>query len=217
MWILLKEKIRTEASPPKLSIFWSVPWPDNRWDRKEKGRVKASVDFLMRKPFSEEDPLDPDAEFYWDGLGFKMPNWGRARRILFRGHAIRVFPHEFSALTPESLRLYLVEEEGWELVPEGAAAEQIMKGVLEKDQKVLYEEALLDGCTHNQALLTALEVDITLEEPEFPAIGWYRCKPEIAGVFCHSWEMEETVPPQEQEQPKGPAGKLAAIYASKRP
>ena len=49
MWIMLIKKLGTNPSPPKLSIFWSMPWPDDKyaidqvlqWLRETHGPLRA--------------------------------------------------------------------------------------------------------------------------------------------------------------------------------
>jgi len=167
MWVLLRTKLPTVVSPPKLSIFWSVPWP---MDYRSEGK------------------------FGW-GL---EPDWANARKIKYKGENIRIFPHEFVEIEPAKLILY-IDEKVFELVPDSIAEEELIDEVLTKHRRKYYEAALIDGCTHAQALMVAFGKDPTIEDPNIPAIGWYRCVPEYARYFCYENEMKETFPAMEEQ------------------
>ncbi len=168
LWILLTQKIPARPSPPRLAIFWSVPWP-------------GAGQFVT---------VDSDYE-----LVGQRPDWDNARRIRYEGQDIRVFPHEFRPVPPEEMSLFINGEDGdapsHYLVSEAAAEDQLVRRILEDDLRPIYDAALLDGCTEAQAMMTALEMDVTTPDAVFPPIGWYRCHPAYATAFCKPWEMEE--------------------------
>lgn len=204
MWIMLIQKLPTDPSPPKMSMFWSVPWTDSNWRIAER-----QVEYLERlaamRDAWERDGGETDKEFVenWlklptvPGPGWGMePNWNLARKIRYLDQDIRVFPHEYSAVAREKMALYVLGDEqsspSHRLVPGSAAAERaLINDVRTGNRRKYYEAALLDGATHEQALCVATGVDITMPDAEFPPIGWYRCVPEYARMFCKPWEMEE--------------------------
>ena len=40
MWIMLTTKLSTNPSPPKMSLFWSEPWPNSEYARRQKEEAK---------------------------------------------------------------------------------------------------------------------------------------------------------------------------------
>lgn len=176
MWITLITKLPTRPSPPKLSIFWSEPWINGKAVKDQKKRQMEEHQFFT--PFGRE------------------PDWSGARKIQYCGCDIRVFPHEFNPVKIENMKLYVYGIDGdektksHELVMDTAAERQLISMVLEGDLKVLRDAALLDGCSEAQAIQTALGIDIT-DQLEFPPIGWYRCLPHYAKIYCSEFEMME--------------------------
>ena len=183
MWIMLTTKLPTAPSPPKMGIFWSVPWPHEKYAQGQRQRASDYPDERdVGQSLSRDIVLDP--------MFGKEPNWARARKIRFSGEDLRIFPHEFSEITTAKLRVYI---EGCvvDLVAEGAAEERAVQAVLDGDQRLVYDAALVDGCIPQQAMLVALGQDVSEPDADFPPVGWYRVKTEYATVFCHDWEMAE--------------------------
>jgi len=175
-WVIMTKKLPIDPKMqlPLLSIHWTVAWPQWEFAKSQLERLKhykldetASDDLLT-------DHWLPDAH----GMGWE-PIWAKARRVLFKGEAIRIFPHEFTVLSMEHMQLYLLGggvEPPYELVLSNTASdERIGEEIKNGSQRVLYEQALTDGCDHDLAVLTALGVDVTAQV-EFPAVGWYRLK-----------------------------------------
>jgi len=223
MWVMLRTKLPTEVSPPKMSLFWSVPWPApwdsllNRIERTGKGisnpenttDKRVTTRLTKREirnfypPLSEEE-LEQD--YFLDSAGFGLtPNWIRARKIHYKEMDVRIFPHEFSEISNEKMQYYL-NENAYDLMPNSVAENMLIYGsdgkVVENkpsfisdypqsDQRLIYEAALIDGCTHAQALIVAFGGDPSDEVSIIPAVGWYKLKAEYASVFCHEWEMKE--------------------------
>jgi len=187
MWIMLTTKLPTEVSPPKLSIFWSVPWVDEEM-------VKSQMEPAVRIngcTSKKKVPCEKVGELVLGNSPFGLePDFREARKILYKSESVRVFPHEFSVLKKENLRMYI--EESHELVAGSAAEDEILSEIKRGARKDTYDAALIDGATHAQATMVALGKDPTLEDNEFPAIGWYRCKREFAQIYCYDNEMEET-------------------------
>lgn len=208
MWIMLIKKLPVKPSPPKLSIFWSVPWPAEGeigvhaglcqicGQKPKKGRYKNAT---ATCDCGTPTLVTPDDNDIRDPTGFgREPNWVGARKIRYQGKDIRVFPHEFSKLKSENMRLYILgddESDGdtrsHELVPEGVAEQEMVKAILDGETRPIYDQALGDGCTTAQAMAVAMGIDITLPDAEFPPLGWYRCRPEYASAYCWDWEMKE--------------------------
>lgn len=190
MWIMLISKLPTRPSPPKLAIFWSIPWPT---DDNFMSQYRALYDDLITP---DEEVLEMD--YLYDEFG-KQPNGQKARQILYKGQTIRVWANEFSVLGKENMRLYVLGDDNadpsHEFVPEGVASEKNLRNILEEDDRFIYDAALLDGCSHQQALQVALGNEVVESETGsdfgFAPIGWYRCVPGYAEIFCHPWEMAE--------------------------
>lgn len=177
MWILLTDKLPTGPSPPKLSIFWSIPWPDEprvKMLRKRLLKTKRSL-FGTLSYIYESDLVDADE---WEG----------ARKIRYKNSEIRVFPHEFNLVETKFIE-EMVNGGAHALVPESVAEEAMIHKVLKKGQREIYEAALIDGCTEAQAMATALGQDVTLPNWKFPPIGWYRPAEKYAKFFCYPKEM----------------------------
>ena len=176
MWIILTAKLPTAPSPPKLSIFWSIPWPNKKFVKDIRERVADEPMSSDYNWFDYQDLRDADE---WEG----------ARQIRYKNKELRVFPREFNPTTTESMELY-INEGAHTLVPESPAEEIIIKRALKKGEREIYEAAIIDGATEAQAMATALRQDITLPDWKFPPIGWYKPNPEMAVYFCRSWEMK---------------------------
>ena len=162
MWIMLIRRLPTDPAPPLAAIFWSVPWTNNEWSTEQTKR-----DMKRLNDGSLWDSLLPFG---------KEPDWAGARKIVFRGEPIRVFPHEFAIVSRERMAEYVGESHS--LVPDGVAEERLSNEVLEGRLRPVYEYALLDGCSHEQALLVASGHDITIPDVEYPPLGWYRLREE---------------------------------------
>lgn len=177
MWIMLREKLPTNPSPPKMSIFWSVPWVDMK--HVESQRIQLENGRLE----------DLGGDIYFEVFGFKEARWDQARMIVYKDEQIRVFPHEFSILTIENMKMYL--EKSHELVPTNVAEQDIMDSILRGNRKRIYDAALVDGCTEYEARLMTIGVDVSSGHFEIPAIGWYKINPEYGCVFCTEKELGE--------------------------
>jgi hypothetical protein len=139
---------------------------------------------------------------------FTTPNWDNAVAIYYKGEKIRVFPHEFSLMNRKKMHDYLMGMEGegihtHELVTAEivSAAQERLQEITDESLKPIRDAALLDGASPEMALQIAMGVDVLvpdegLEDPNddcgFPPVGWYRCLPEYAAIYCHPYEMEET-------------------------
>lgn len=203
MWIFLIKKLPTAPSPPKMSIFWSVPFPDDTY-AKEQLHTCQNCNIEIYKGTvcdctGDPRPTRPDDMYGESERGNVFPgfeaNWVGARKIHYAGHDVRIFPHEFSRVTPENMRAYVVgtdhEDPSHELVTEEVAADTLRRQVLDGDSRPLYDFALCEGATPAQAMAVALGSDITFPDVDFPPIGWYRIKPEIGLLFCEDYELSE--------------------------
>jgi len=228
MWIMLIKKLPTKISPPKLSMFWSQPYPDARVVKRQfetfynQGRFdgdlpvsgknfrKQNVSFFHDEDgniLSEEllqekilSYMNSQLDVLYDNyFGFGAEdNWAKARKIVYNEETIRVFEREFSVLTHDKMSEYLgLTGHGGshELVPDSVAEETLFEQILEGDLRDVFDAALMDGCTDEQAIGVALGLDVALEYhgdklAEYPPLGWYRCKSEYAKMFCSEKEME---------------------------
>lgn len=214
-WIMITKPPPIGNPPPKFSIFWAIPWPDERYAPQQLKTLKAKYlgeDYGPPKPRQPQprkrakkkpDPTQRDRtldemataqamaeaedEPYFfdpDGLPGRDMNWIAARKIVYQGETIRVFPHEFSKLTNRNMAFYVLgdgNDDGQPshyLIPETVAEEQYRLEALDGDLRPIYDAALVDGCTPNQALLMAMGVDVSADAPDIQPLGWYRLTPE---------------------------------------
>jgi len=131
MWILLIEKLPTKPSPPKLSIFLCLPWPDEGYVKKVKGRAKRGL--LAPERLIMEDLID-------------IEQWEGARKIRYKDETIRVFPHEFNPVETKFIE-DMVDGGAHTIVPESPAEEDVIDKTLRKGQREIYEAAIIDGAT----------------------------------------------------------------------
>ena len=182
MWILLTGHLPVKYAPPRLSIFWSTPWPNEKFVKQQEKRYSNRYD-LSDQP-TNQWKNQPDV--FYDMFG-KDPNWAKARRIAYKEQDIRVFAHEFNQLTPENMALYVLGDDdvdpSHDLVSDSVASDMLVKGALDGESKPIYDAALMDGAEHGQALATALGHDITLPAADFMPLGWYRLKPGYQVLF----------------------------------
>ena len=141
---------------------------------------------LLKTKYGQLMETDPVHLF-----GGRDHDWMNARAIRFNGEKIRVFPDEFNQVTSEEMHRYIAGG-SHELVASetDSAADQVIGDLKTGLQHVVYEEALVAGCDHAQAILTALGGDPT-EGMEFPPIGWYKCRVEYKAYLCAWNDLEE--------------------------
>lgn len=162
MWILLTKKLPTNPSPPKLSIFWSVPWSNDK----------------IAKTLKRLDEI------------YESEEWLNARKIRYKDTDIRVFPHEFNAINTKFLQK-MIDGEVYTLTLENTAEQLLIEDRLGGNQKEIFESALLEGCTKAQGMAVALGQDVIIPDWEFPPIGWYKPNIQYANFFCTPREMKE--------------------------
>lgn len=180
MWIIIPRKLPVEYAPPRLSIFWSTPWPgEGKFVQKMRAAGIGVADSYA--------DTDDDA-----GFGH-TPNWVGARKIAYLGEDIRVFPHEFNPLPAERMQEYVLGG-AYVLMPDSIAGDALVKGVLDGETRPIYEQAQIDGCSREQAFAVALGHDITLPDAEFAPLGWYKLRREYAAFFCSEEELEADFP-----------------------
>lgn len=169
-WILLTQKLPIQNPPPPLSIHFSHPWPMD--DEVVERQLVRNGEY--GNPFGQE------------------PNYLTARKIMWNKQAVRVFSYEFSIISAESMTLYTQGTptmkkdtrpshffQPGESVGEKRVHAEIMFG----ERRAIYDAALVDGDTHEQAYLVALEKDV-LDAMEFPPpTGWWECQPEYVDFF----------------------------------
>ena len=194
MWIMLIKKLPTEISPLKLSLFYSYKLKptEQEIERVLKAHdtegyvynnfIKSHyIDEQAKKTFKRIERMDKIPDLF--GWGY-VPNELRAVWINYKNEKIKVYPHEYSIITPENLKLYMTNSH--ELVPDNYGTEQLKNISLTKGQRFIYDAALIDGCDEYQAMMVALGKDPS-EIP--PPIGWWRCKQEYAKIYCFDEEM----------------------------
>ena len=194
-WIMLIKKLPTNPSPPKMSIHWAESWP-------MKGQT-AKRQKEWYGPRSKEDhwedfvgETNEDADYFADPFGMLEPNVQKAWRISYKNEDIRVWSHECSVQTPEKMRQWVFGLDGEmipavELVPNREADAMLLRQALETDLRGIYDAALMDGCSPEMAQSVAMGMKIEDDAFEFPPVGWYRCRPEYAAIYCYEDEIEE--------------------------
>jgi hypothetical protein len=212
MWLMVTAKLPIKNPPPIGSLFWSQPWPDEGkmaqqtqeyavgllYDRRRRQSTQITLrlgKFATPEEEAEWCEMQATEPYFFDGpddrpLG-KSHNWALARRIHYQGEDVRVFPNEYSLVSNHNLHAYILGEIGngvfvepsHHLVPDDVAGEVLIAGVLDGESRPIYEAALLDGCTHEQAMATAMAQDVTLPDAEFPPFGWYRLGEAYASYF----------------------------------
>ncbi len=113
------------------------------------------------------------------------PNPAGAVRVITNHEAVKIWPHEYSSVSTQMLKQY-IEERSHSLVVSTVAEEKLETDLLEGDAKVLFEHAVMDGCSDLEARLMAQGVDVS-ERYEIPPTGWYQACPEIKAYF-EGWE-----------------------------
>jgi hypothetical protein len=182
-WIMVIKKPPTEISPPKLSMHWAETWVNER-------QANHNAEFINKGYY---DQLSDGTIL--DQTGY-VPNEEKAVGIWYKKHQIRLFPHEYSIMTPERMRDYIFGIEGeniitHELVPRAEADSLMLQLAEDTDLRAVRESAIIDGCNEAQAYALLLGMDIEVASSDYPPVGWWRCKHEYAGIYCRDWEMEE--------------------------
>ena len=197
---MMTKMVPTAPTVPKLSVHWSVPWP-REWERRNPKKLTLGQwryrGYSKLYDYDECDGIPPRLEDRVEGLfgigAFKgyEPDWHGARKIRVRAHDVRVFPHEFNPMPPESMR-ELINGGVLLLRKQSSTPSEIeITTELVGEPHIIYEEALVAGCDHAQAMMVAHGIDPTIPDAEFPPIGWYKCAPKFAQYFCRDWEADE--------------------------
>jgi hypothetical protein len=181
--------VNTFPSVPKLSVHWSVPWP-REWKFSKTVLTPGQWRYLgyskLGFDYDEHGGIAPDLRSrLWN-----EPDWKGARKIRFKNNDIRIFPHEFNPLSTDVMRTLINGSVLLLHKQSSTASEEPITTELEGEARVIYEEALVAGCDHAQAMMVAHGIDPTIPDAEFPPIGWYSCVPEYARHFCEDWEMD---------------------------
>lgn len=208
MWIMIIRELPTmgvEVAPgevrhiepvPFMSIHWAVPWIVERYVARQQrqavieaggvpsGRGKSKTWALPDTSEVDESDLLSATDPYAPGVfGMFEPNWKGALKITWQGDAIRVFPHEYSALKAENMHYYVFgdshSEPSHELQHGSIAEQQLIDGMLDNDLRPAYEALLIDGCTHDQATAIMLGQDVFDDDAEIAPSGWYRIKADV--------------------------------------
>ncbi|APU89093.1 hypothetical protein Rctr85_072 [Virus Rctr85] len=194
-WLLLIKKLPTIPSPPKMALFLGEPWPD---DGHAKNQSQRMADGCLDETSSG---ALIDERYPW-GV---EPDWRGAMKIEYKGHALRVFPHEYVVQTADKMRLWVFGDDkpGGEpthvLVENDAASAMLLRQALESDLRHLFDAALLDGCNEQMAMAVTMGMPVEDDQTKFPDIGWYKPTPEVLEMYCYDSEAEETPPWTEAE------------------
>lgn len=194
MWIMIIKCLPVKNPPPRYSIFWSTAWPsEDAMINKSLKLIQASAKYSARDaiegdwPYDEVDNIKETDTYIFTPqdmmFGKKTPNWFGARAIIYQGEKIRIFPHEFTPQSNQNMHLFINQEQAYDFYPNTVAEERQVQLVLTGELRPIYEQALLDGANHNQALLTLLEQDITMPDADFPPMGYYVLKEEWAELL----------------------------------
>ncbi len=201
-WIMLKRKLPTIVSPPKLSIHFSIPWVNEKWVKNIYSRLNHISNYYIDLGFIEypspprgydkdvslrkmTEVLKKHAKILKDIWGY-TPNPVYDKGIQYKGERIRVHANEYTVLKSETMKELFPE--AYNFIPSPEVKEFFGDIKLSKERKIIYEEALIDGCNEYEAM----QIVYGKEVYDFPApVGWYRAKYEYAKVFCHDWEMNE--------------------------
>lgn len=185
-WILLTKKLPSAVSPPRFSIHWGIEWGVSNSLSSQQKRIKQ---FRLERNGDRMVSLD-------DMLHGYEGDEENALAILYKGERIKVYPHECNYLSPESMRNYVFGIEGdniisHDLEPSSDAGSLLLKTATETALKDVMDAAILDGCSYFQALAVLMGMDTEDASSEVPPVGWFRCKPQIALVYCDESELTE--------------------------
>jgi len=188
-WIMLRCKLATEVSPPKLSIHWAVPAPMNKYAEIAKTKAKATVNFHNNNRGYDDPVITEEDTYEWD----EAKRCEGAMKIRFLGEDVIVFPDEYTLVSDANMAEYIDEREGSHFLIEDSVevpGEYSLVDIRSKDERLLYEAALLDGCDQVQALRVMKGKDIDIST--VPVLGWYRAHHRFARIFCRKGEDEIT-------------------------
>lgn len=87
MWILLTKKLPTKVSPPIMSIHWAVD--------------------ILPETIKVDENLIALSDRFVDDFGHFEPMEDGAVWIIFDGSPLKVFPHEYTELSEETLEMCL--------------------------------------------------------------------------------------------------------------
>lgn len=165
MWIFITKKL-SKNFPPYLSIHWSEEWIDF-------SRVGEQI-----KKFREEI-IEKDTTFLVDEFGYEHNELG-ARGIVFNGEKYKVFPDEYSFVSPENLYIFATEESCYEFILD----EQIAATFNMQEYKEFIDALLLE--TDNKNLLILVSVCAVSAKDETLSIflpGWFKPTKELLCCF----------------------------------
>lgn len=79
MWIMLTTKLSTRPSPPKLSIFWSTPWPN---EEIVLSQFERHFEYLKETERNKRGYRNLDETFFLDAKGNKLSDEDLKKKIL---------------------------------------------------------------------------------------------------------------------------------------
>src|SRR5258708_29804302 len=160
MWILIRQNLpatgvdlgdgnfKSLSAPPYASIHWATPWTDTtilQSQRKREAMFWGERNKVGRKTtweLAEDKQADETWLYMPTALGLEA-NWAGAVRLRWEGEDLRVFPHEFTPLDSDAMRMFVlgagVDEPSHELVTGEVPELTLLKGMLESDLSFQYD------------------------------------------------------------------------------
>lgn len=104
--------------------------------------------------------------------------------IIYKGESITVFNFEYSVLSEEKMNTIINDNsEPYSLVVGAVRQNEGIESLNEKE-RILYEQAILDGAYTENAILLAKGFNI--EGGVIPIIGWFRPKKSLIKIFSNN-------------------------------
>lgn len=201
-WITIIKELPTTPSPPKLSVLWSYPHINIKAIKQSiktiitmdnpryitKNIEKTFNNFLKTKKMTVEQFIkqneSSDTLFSLFHKNGSDDNWINSRRINYHGQDIVVLASEY-IYTNINLLHKMIDNNVYTLQAGNVAEQQYINYILNKEGRKIYDAALVDGCTHFEAIMVAMEIDILKNKnTSIPPIGWYTCNPKYTNIFC---------------------------------
>jgi len=193
-WVTIVKNIPTNPSPPKLSIHYSVPWINedavcdayNRLSHISNTHLDLGIiEYPIRntkydknKPTGEKIKTLEKCPKLFDDMWGQTANPVYDVGIKYQGEKIRIHGYEYNEITVEHFQE--IFPEAYEFIALNEVRDAWADIKLSKEKRVIYEEALLDGCTEYQAL----QVVYGKMVQDFPApVGWYKLKKQYSDYF----------------------------------
>lgn len=102
-WVLLLKKLPVRPSPPKLSIFYAIPWPNEAIVKDQREHYFDENTGEWWDWSRSGSHIDPDSDYFMDLFGAEQ-NWVKAMKIVYKSNDIRILPGEYKLLSPEQVK-----------------------------------------------------------------------------------------------------------------